>query len=93
MKKSTVIWLIIAVLAPAIIPLVLHQDAEFGGADGEAEGVIEEIDPNYEPWFEPILRARVGRNRPACFACKLRSAPRSMVTSANAKASPNAPKP
>lgn len=68
MKKSTVIWLIIVVLALAIIPLVLHQDAEFGGADGEAEGVIEEIDPNYEPWFEPIYEPASGEIESALFA-------------------------
>ncbi|WP_321420200.1 energy-coupling factor ABC transporter substrate-binding protein [uncultured Methanomethylovorans sp.] len=36
-----------------------HPDAEFAGADGEAENVISSIAPNYQPWnpgipvFEP----------------------------------------
>jgi cobalt/nickel transport protein len=31
-----------------------NPDSEFGGADGAAEDVIAEINPDYEPWFEGI---------------------------------------
>ncbi|WMW24010.1 energy-coupling factor ABC transporter substrate-binding protein [Methanolobus sediminis] len=39
--------------------VAIHPDAEYGGADGEAENVITAIDPTYEAWdpglptFEP----------------------------------------
>lgn len=46
------ILLIGLVILLAVIPLVLKKDAEFGGADGEAENVIAEVHPGYEPWFE-----------------------------------------
>jgi len=28
------------------------RDSEFGGADGEAMEIVEEIAPNYTPWME-----------------------------------------
>ncbi|MGM7684992.1 energy-coupling factor ABC transporter substrate-binding protein [Cytobacillus sp. Hm23] len=46
--------LIVLVILLAIVPLVLQQDAEFGGADGQAEEAIGEIAPNYEPWFNVL---------------------------------------
>lgn len=56
MEKKTIfpssVLLIFLVIFLAAIPLVVKKDAEFGGADGEAEGVIAEVAPEYEPWFE-----------------------------------------
>lgn len=56
MKRSAlvVILLIICVIL-AVLPLLTIKDSEFGGADGEAEELISEIDPDYEPWTESIL--------------------------------------
>jgi cobalt/nickel transport protein len=34
--------------------LAMNPDSEFGGADGAAEDVIAEINPDYEPWFGGI---------------------------------------
>lgn len=49
-------WLlVVAVLVLAIAPLFLVREAEFGGADGEAEAAIQEINPRYQPWFSPLL--------------------------------------
>ena len=42
-------WLIAAVLAITIMPLLFVQ-AEYGGADGKAQEAIGEIQPEYEPW-------------------------------------------
>ncbi len=68
MKKSTVILLLVLVLALAIVPLFLQRGAEFGGADGEAEEVIGEINPDYEPWFEPLYEPASGEIESALFA-------------------------
>ncbi|GEO81259.1 energy-coupling factor ABC transporter substrate-binding protein [Pararhodospirillum oryzae] len=37
-----------------LIPLFMPslKTAEFAGADGEAEGVIAELAPDYQPWAE-----------------------------------------
>lgn len=48
------ISLLVCVLL-VIVPLKLHGDSEFGGADGIAEEMITQIDPEYEPWFESII--------------------------------------
>ncbi len=48
------------VLAIIIVPLITQRGAEFGGADGEAEGVITQINPEYEPWFSSIIEPASG---------------------------------
>lgn len=50
MKKNLLLIGIVVLIA--IIPLVMFSGAEFSGADGQAEDVISEINPNYTPWFE-----------------------------------------
>ena len=56
------------VILLAVIPLVVCQGAEFGGADGEAEGVIMELAPDYEPIFSPILEPASGEIESLLFA-------------------------
>jgi len=51
-RKSIVLLLLVVILA--VVPLVINRGAEFGGADGEAEGVIAEINPSYQPWFASV---------------------------------------
>lgn len=43
-----------------IIPLIFNSGAEYGGADGEAEGLITQIQPDYEPWFTSIYEPPSG---------------------------------
>lgn len=43
-------------------------DAEFGGADGQAEEVIAEIDEGYEPWFSPLVGELPGEVESGLFA-------------------------
>lgn len=53
-KAGTTILLIVLVVVLALIPMVFLKDAEFGGADGQAEFAITEISPDYVPWFAPL---------------------------------------
>ena len=46
-------------------------DSEFGGADGEAEGVILDINPDYEPWAEPILEPPSGEIESLLFSVQV----------------------
>ncbi len=49
-------WLLLlGVLVLTIAPLFIVREAEFGGADGEAEAAISEVQPNYQPWFQPLI--------------------------------------
>lgn len=54
-KKSLVFILIVLCILIAVFPLVYIKNSEFGGADGAAEDVIAEVDPDYEPWAESII--------------------------------------
>lgn len=54
-------WLLIsAVIVLAVAPIIFVRDAEFGGADGEAEEAITEVQPEYKPWFSPIFEPPSG---------------------------------
>ena len=54
-------WLLIsAVVGLAIAPIVFLRDAEFGGADGEAQEAITEVKPDYKPWFQPVFEPPSG---------------------------------
>ncbi|USK59761.1 energy-coupling factor ABC transporter substrate-binding protein [Peribacillus asahii] len=52
MKKNLLLLGLVVILA--IFPLFIQKGAEFGGADGEAEEAIGEINSSYEPWFSSI---------------------------------------
>ncbi len=51
----------------AVVPLLLNQNSEFGGADGAAEERITEIAPDYEPWASPILEPPGGETESLLF--------------------------
>lgn len=71
MKRSTsltTLFLIAAVIALAIIPLLLNPTAEFGGADGAASDAIAEIDPTVQPWFQPLWSPPGGETESLLFA-------------------------
>ncbi|UXA17614.1 energy-coupling factor ABC transporter substrate-binding protein [Mycobacterium sp. SMC-4] len=44
------------------------SDAEFGGADGQAEEVITELHEDYEPWFSPLVGELPGEVESGLFA-------------------------
>ena len=56
------------VILLAAFPLWYCRDAEFGGADGMAGELIEESDPDYEPWFQPIFEPASGEVESLLFA-------------------------
>lgn len=50
--KNTILALLLVLIIA--IPLLFMGGHEFGGADGEAEEAIVEMQKDYEPWFEPF---------------------------------------
>ncbi|UJW77229.1 energy-coupling factor ABC transporter substrate-binding protein [Rhizobium sp. SL42] len=64
------LWMLFAVIALAILPLIIHHggDAEFAGADGEAEAAITEIQPDYTPWAAPLWEPPSGEIESLLFA-------------------------
>lgn len=64
-KLIIVLLLLSAVIA--VVPLILIQDSEFGGADGAAEETITEIDPDYETWASPVIEPPGGETESLLF--------------------------
>jgi cobalt/nickel transport protein len=72
-NSQSTTWLLIAgVVLLAVLGLVvgniLVPGSEFGGADGQAEEVIAEINPNVEPWFAPLWEPPGGETESLLFA-------------------------
>lgn len=59
-KMSLNIILLLAVATLMVGALLINQNGEYGGSDGEAETVITEINPDYEPWFDSLLEPKSG---------------------------------
>ncbi|MBU5437431.1 energy-coupling factor ABC transporter substrate-binding protein [Tissierella sp. MSJ-40] len=68
--KKNLLLLLLAI-AIIITPLIIKRDSEFEGADGQAEGVIEEISPDYEPWFESIWEPPSGEIESLLFSLQV----------------------
>lgn len=66
MKKNILLLALVIILA--IIPLYIAKNAEFGGADGQAEEAISQINPNYKPWFNSIWEPPSGEIESLLFA-------------------------
>ena len=62
------IVLIAIVIGLAVVPLFMVKDAEFAGADAQAEKAITEINANYKPWFSPVWEPPSGEIESLLFA-------------------------
>ncbi|PKK38807.1 Additional substrate-specific component CbiN of cobalt ECF transporter [Clostridiaceae bacterium JG1575] len=60
--------LLLLVVAIAVVPLFLHRDSEFEGADGKAEETITEVNENYKPWAKPLIEPPGGETESLLFA-------------------------
>lgn len=69
MKSNTkvVLVLLLLVIAIAVFPLLAITDSEFGGADGQAEEVIADLAPGYEPWASPLIEPPGGETESLIF--------------------------
>lgn len=59
-KSKTNIILLIVTLLLIATPLVFNKNAEYGGADGQAQDLIGEVAPDYKPWFSSIYEPPSG---------------------------------
>lgn len=60
--------LLLFVVALTVFPLYAQRGAEFGGADDQAEEVVSEIRPDYEPWCKPLWEPPSGEIESLLFA-------------------------
>jgi cobalt/nickel transport protein len=62
-------WLLLlAVVLLTVTPLIVKKGSEFGGADGQAEEAIKEIQPQYKPWFNSLIELPGGEVESLLFA-------------------------
>lgn len=66
-RGKLAVLLIALCVVIALVPLAMITDSEFGGADGKAEEVIAEINPDYVPWAESILEPPGGETESLLF--------------------------
>lgn len=59
-KSKANILMLIAIIGLVVGALLLQPKGAFEGSDGAAEEMITEIDPNYVPWFEPLIEPKSG---------------------------------
>lgn len=63
--------LLLLVVVIMLVPLIFMKESEFEGADGQAEGLIGEINPDYEPWFEPLWEPPSGEIESLLFSLQV----------------------
>ncbi len=51
-----------------LYPSLCKKNAEFAGADSQAEQAITELNGNYQPWFSPIWEPPSGEIESLLFA-------------------------
>jgi cobalt/nickel transport protein len=57
MNKWSSSWLmLLGVTILALGPLFVLQGKKFGATDGNNTAAIQEIHPDYKPWFEPVIK-------------------------------------
>lgn len=69
MKKRNIVLIIICI-ALIVMPFVVNRHGEFAGADDQADTLIGEINPNYEPWFESLWTPPSGEVESFLFAAQ-----------------------
>ena len=68
-KKNLLLVLLIVVIA--ISPLIFIGDSEFEGADDQAGDIIAVINPEYEPWAEPLWEPPSGEVESLLFSLQV----------------------
>lgn len=69
MKKRTIGLITLCIVIMGLSLLIgSARGGEFGGADGQIEEVISEVNPNYTPWFESVWTPPSGEIESLLFA-------------------------
>ena len=69
-SKNTLLLLLL-IVGIAVFPLIFNSEAEFEGADGQGGDVIAEINPDYEPWAEPLWEPPSGEVESLLFSLQI----------------------
>lgn len=66
LKKNLLLIALVVIIG--VMPLLIIKNSEFGGADGKAEELIQEINPDYEPWASNLIELPGGETESLLFA-------------------------
>ena len=56
MQKLANVGLLSIVAILSLAPVLIFQGKEFKATDSKNQTAIEEVQPGYKPWFEPVIK-------------------------------------
>jgi len=70
-STRTNLLLLALIVILIVIPLVFMGNSEFEGSDDQAEDLIGEINPDYEPWADPLWEPPSGEVESLLFSVQV----------------------
>jgi cobalt/nickel transport protein len=71
MRKSSInAWLLSGAVILSMAPVLMYQGKEFKATDSQNQTAIEEVQPGYKPWFEPVIKPSGGEVETFLFAAQ-----------------------
>lgn len=70
LNRTNLLLILLAIIL-VVTPFFVKKDAEFEGADGQAEDVIAEIQPDYQPWVELLWEPPSGEIESLLFSLQV----------------------
>jgi cobalt/nickel transport protein len=68
MQKLANVGLLSIALVLSLAPVLIFQGKEFKATDSKNQTAIEEVQPGYKPWFEPVIKPSGGEIETFLFA-------------------------
>jgi cobalt/nickel transport protein len=68
MQKLANVGLLSVALVLSLAPVLIFQGKEFKATDSKNQTAIEEVQPGYKPWFEPVIKPSGGEVETFLFA-------------------------
>ncbi len=68
MRKLANIGLLGIAVGLSFAPVLIFQGKEFKATDSRNQTAIEEVQPGYKPWFEPVIKPSGGEIETFLFA-------------------------
>jgi cobalt/nickel transport protein len=68
MQKLANVGLLSVALVLSLAPVLIFQGKEFKATDSKNQTAIEEVQPGYKPWFEPVIKPSGGEIETFLFA-------------------------
>ena len=67
-KLSINTWLLGGAVILSMAPVLIYQGKEFKATDSINVTAIEQVNPGYKPWFEPVIKPSGGEVETFLFA-------------------------